>query len=72
MTHYDITMGNDIDRDTHCNITMGNDIAWNIYCDVTMTLLMHNDTAMNVFYYVLLTSTYDIAVSPVNVLKLYT
>ncbi len=25
-THYDITMGNDIDRDAYCEITMGNDI----------------------------------------------
>ncbi len=27
MTHYDITMGNDIARDAHCDITMSNDIV---------------------------------------------
>ncbi len=42
MTHYDITMGNDVARDAHCNITMGNDIAKDIHCDVTMS----NDVAM--------------------------
>ncbi len=33
-THYDITMGNDIGRDTHCEITKGNDVARGIHCDV--------------------------------------
>ncbi len=42
MTHYDITMGNDVARDAHCNITMGNDIARDIPCDVTM----RNDVIM--------------------------
>ncbi len=37
MTHYDITMGNDVDRDAHCNITMGNDIARDIHCDVIVS-----------------------------------
>ncbi len=49
-THYDITMGNDIDRDTHCEIKMGNDSARDIHCDVTMS----NDIAM---------CTYDIMAS---------
>ncbi len=35
ITHYDITMGNDITRDAHCTITMGNDFARDIHCDVT-------------------------------------
>ncbi len=42
MTHYDITMGNDVARDAHCNITMGNDNVRDIHCDVTMS----NDIAM--------------------------
>ncbi len=37
MTHYDITMGNDIARDAHCYITMGNDIASDIHCDIIMS-----------------------------------
>ncbi len=40
--HYDITKGNDVDRDANCEITMGNDVAGNIHCDVTMS----NDVAM--------------------------
>ncbi len=62
VTHYDITMGNDIARDAHCEITMGNDIARDIHCDVTMSndiamftyhgVTMHNDVAINLFYYV--------------------
>ncbi len=27
MTHYDITMGNDIAKDIHCDVTMSNDVA---------------------------------------------
>ncbi len=41
VTHYDITMGNNVTRDTH-EITMGNDIARDIHCDITMS----NDIAM--------------------------
>ncbi len=37
MTHYDITMGNDIARDAHFNITIGNGVARDIHCDVTMS-----------------------------------
>ncbi len=32
IAHYDITMGNDIDKDAHCNITMGNDVAMHVHC----------------------------------------
>ncbi len=59
-THYDITMGNDID--VHCEITIGKDVARDIHCDVTMSndiamctfhgIIKHNDVAMNIFYYV--------------------
>ncbi len=53
-THYNITMGNDVSRDTHCNI------ATDIYCDITLSndvaictyhgITVHNDVAMNLFY----------------------
>ncbi len=33
MTHYDITMGNDIARDAHCDITMSNEVM----CIITRT-----------------------------------
>ncbi len=42
ITHYDITMGNDVAKYTHCNITMGNDVDSDIHCDVTMS----NDITM--------------------------
>ncbi len=44
-THYDITMGNDIVRDTHCEITMGN-VSRDIHFDVTMS----NDIAMCTYH----------------------
>ncbi len=31
MTHYDITMGNDIAKDIHCDVTMSNDMAMCTY-----------------------------------------
>ncbi len=37
MTHYDITIGNDVANDAHCNITMGNDVARDPHCYVTMS-----------------------------------
>ncbi len=49
ITHYDITIGNGIARDTHCNIvmdnsiTIGNDVARDIHCDVTIS----NNDAMS-------------------------
>ncbi len=55
MTHYDITMGNDVAREAHCNITMGNGVVRDIHCDVTMSndVAMHNNLCMNLFCYVL-------------------
>ncbi len=60
VTHYGITMGNDVARDIHCEITMGNDISRDIYSDVTMSndaamctyhgITLHYDVAMNLFY----------------------
>ncbi len=47
-THYDITMGNDMDRDIHCYVTMSNDVAMCRYHDIAM----HNDNSMNLFYQV--------------------
>ncbi len=51
VTHYDITMGNNIFRDSHCEITMGN-IVGVAMC--TYDITMHNDLTINLFYYVLL------------------
>ncbi len=50
MTHYDITIGNDVARDVHYEIIMGNSIVVGTYHDVTM----HTDVAMTLIYYVLL------------------
>ncbi len=41
-THYDITMGNDVNRDIYCDVTMSNEIAMCTYHNITM----HNDVAM--------------------------
>ncbi len=49
MTHYDITIGNDVARDVHYEIIMGHSIVVGTY-DVTM----HTDVAMTLIYYVLL------------------
>ncbi len=51
--HYNITMGNEIARDgvakdIHCNITMSNDVTMYTYHEI----IMHNDFAMNLFYYI--------------------
>ncbi len=50
MSHYDITIGNDIARDIHCDIIMGQDIGIVVHHDVTM----HTDVAKTLIYYVLL------------------
>ncbi len=50
MTHYEITIGNDVARNVHCEIIMSYGIAVVICHDVTM----HNDVAMTLIYYVLL------------------
>ncbi len=59
-TQDDITIDNDVARDSHYEITMGNDIARDIQCDITMSntvgmftyhgITMHNEVAMNLFY----------------------
>ncbi len=63
VTHYDITMDNDIACDVLCEITMGNDVARYIHFDVTMSndiamctyhdITMHIDVVMNLFYYLI-------------------
>ncbi len=50
MTHYDITIGNDVARDVHCDIIMNHGIVIGTYHDVTM----HTDVATPLIYYVLL------------------
>ncbi len=50
MTHYDITIGNDVARDVHYEIIMGHSIVVGTYHDITM----HIDVAMTLIYYVLL------------------
>ncbi len=50
MTHYDITIVNDVARDVHYEIMMGHSIVVGTYHDVTM----HTDVAMTLIYYVLL------------------
>ncbi len=50
MTHYDITIGNDVARDVHYEIIMGHSIVVGTYHNVTM----HTDVAMTLIYYVLL------------------
>ncbi len=50
MTHYDITIGNDVARDVHYEMIMGHSIVVGIYHDVTM----HTDVTMTLIYYVLL------------------
>ncbi len=39
MTHYDITIGNDVARDVHREIIMGHSIVMGTYHDVIMHLL---------------------------------
>ncbi len=52
MTHYNITIGNDVARGVHYEIIMGHSIVVGTYHDVTM----HTDVAMTLIYYVLLCS----------------
>ncbi len=47
MTHYDITIGNDVGSGVHCDIIMGNDIVMGTYHDATM----HADVARILIYY---------------------
>ncbi len=50
MTHYDITIGNDVARDVHCDIIMGHNVVIGTYHDVTM----QTDVARMLIYYVLI------------------
>ncbi len=50
MTHYDMTIGNDVARDVHYEIIKGHGIVIGTYHDVTM----HNDVATTFIYYALL------------------
>ncbi len=36
LTHYDITIANDLARDVHCDIIIGHDVIMGTYHDVTM------------------------------------
>ncbi len=49
ITHYDITIGNDVARDVHCDIIMGRAIIMGAY-----HVTMHTDVARTLIYYVLL------------------
>ncbi len=50
MTHYDITIGNDVARDIHSDIIMSHDVVIGTYHDVTM----QTDVARMLIYYVLI------------------
>ncbi len=51
MTHYDITMDNDIARDIHCDVTMRNDFALCVHIMSEKYILMLLEDP---FYYLLL------------------
>ncbi len=65
MTHYDITIGNDVASDVHYEIIIGHSIVMGTYHDVTM----HTDVVTTLIYYVLLRPI--ISVFLVKSLKLY-
>ncbi len=67
MTHFGITMDNNIAMDIHCDITMGNDIAMCTYHGITMDNGCYEALLLRIT-----TPNYDIAVSLVNSLKVYT
>ncbi len=68
MTHYDITIGNDVARDVYYDIIMGHDIVIVTYHDVTM----NTDVARTLIYFLcIITPNYDISVFLVKSLKLY-
>ncbi len=50
MTHYYITIVNDIAKDVHCDIIMSHEVVMYAYNDVTM----HTDVTRTLIYYVLL------------------
>ncbi len=43
MTHYDITIGNDVARDVHYEMIMGHSIVVGTYHDVTVILMGSTD-----------------------------
>ncbi len=63
MTHYGITMGNNVARNIQYVFTVSNH-AMCIFQDI----IMHNDIAMNLLFCIT-THNYDIAVSPVHALN---
>ncbi len=64
LTHYDITMGNDVARGIYCDVIMSDDIIMCTYYVITML----NGIAVSFF---ITTPNYGIAFSPVNSLKLF-
>ncbi len=62
MTHYNITIGNNVTRDFHYDIIIGHDVM-GVYHDVTM----HTD--IHLLY--IAKPNYDISVFSVKSLKLY-
>ncbi len=80
--HCDATIGDDVAMDVHCDATMSDDVVMDVHCDSTMS----NDVAMYTCHNITMqewcyceslllcitTPNYDIIVSSVNSLKLYT
>ncbi len=50
MTHYNITIGNDVSRDVHCDFIMGHNVVMGACHDVTL----HTDVSRTLIYYVLI------------------
>ncbi len=67
MTHYYMTIRNDVARDFYCDIIICHDIVMGTYPDVTM----HIDVARNHIYYVLLGNTFIMSVYLAISLQLY-
>ncbi len=66
MTHYDITIGNDVARDVHCYIIMSHDVVMCTYHDVTM----HTNVTRTPHLLCITTPNCDISVFLVKSLKL--
>ncbi len=56
MTHYDITMGDDVARDANCNITIGIDVPIPNHCDITISnhIAMCTSQSLMVLYEILI------------------
>ncbi len=50
MTHYDITIGNDVARDVHCEIIMIYDIVMGTYRDILHCILMFLRPSFIMYY----------------------